>query len=197
MKQILAFALVLGFAANARADRDGFFARFNLGPSISNSSIGDGNSDIEVSGVGGSASLLLGGSISPNTALHGTFYGHTIVEPDVSFGAFETENLEDTSWGVQGFGLGLQHYLPGDLYLGGSLMVMNVSVEFGDRGSTLTFESEAGLGLMANFGTEWALSNEFAFGLNAEVVAASVGDDDIDDQWIVLIGGVNACLTYW
>lgn len=207
----LAFPLTFAFAfafvvlsTEARAQNNGsnnsgrhdrLFVRLNLGVGLSNSVTNDGFGDIEVNGFGASGSFLAGTNIGERTVLHGTLFGHSIYEPTVDLGG-ESTDLEDTSWTLLGYGPGLQHYLPNDFYIGGSLLLARAEFEYDDGELTFRDESGPGLGLLVNVGREWPINDKVAMGVNAELMGAII-DDDAADPWTIYGASLNASVTFW
>lgn len=181
-----------------------FFMRLTVGPSFSRFSIGEDDIDLNVQGAGGYGSLLIGGTIARNTALHATLLGQAIIDPDLDEAAIDpgislgtlSEELDDTTARTSGFGLGVSHYLDNNFFFGGSVLLSWLSVEFFGDGITVERSSDAGIGVNLNVGKEWYVGQKAAIGVIFEGLWAMAPQDNTDSNWTSFGGSLNFSFTY-
>jgi hypothetical protein len=93
-------------------------------------------------------------------------------------------------YGVQGFGAGVNVFLPADFYLSTTLALMIGSSKEDKEFDSLTLRSDPGLGVSAMFGKEWRVSPAWALGLAAQLLVGGwVNDEDDKTDLVVPTGG--------
>ena len=173
-------AAVPAGANEARQHDKAFFLRLSAGLGGASADV-EGNEffgdDLELSGMSGDANFAIGGTISRNLALHATFGGWTIDNPDVEVGGFE-QDTDDTTFSLGMFGGGLTYYImPANLYLSGSLCAATATLET----DNFEEESDTGIGIDLTIGKEWWVGNKWGLGVAAGLNLYSV-PTDIDDK---------------
>lgn len=178
----------------ALREHRGFYLRAELGGGYrSLSSQSDGVS-LRMDGAGVGASLLAGGTPTPNLILVGELSINGITNPTLHSGDVSAE-AKDMSVTVAGFGPGIIYYvMPANLSLGASLLFTRLSLsQAGER----VGETELGFGATARVGKEWWLSQRSTFGLGAGFNLASIPDKTEGvSPWLATAFTLSATFSY-
>lgn len=180
-----AVALLAGAAAgpvlaNEPKQHDGgFFLRLSAGVGSAQTKWDDLDDDeSKLSGMSGDANFAVGANIGGKLAVHGTFWGFTMVDPELKVADQEVE-LDDTTYGVNAFGVGLTYYTDSNFYVSPSVGLATASLEF----DNVTVESDTGFAIDLTIGKEWWVSDKWGLG-----VAAGFGfhaiplDEDVAEE---------------
>jgi len=178
---VLLLTFLLGFlgvgsaAAGEPRTHDGFFLRLSGGFGYANTGISDGAS-LDLSGLTGDYNFAIGGVISRDLALHGTFWGWAIGDPEVDLNGSSLGNA-DESLNLSVMGGGVTYYIvPANVYLSGSLGL-------GWLSATENVESDVGFGLDITLGKEWWVGGSWGLGLAGAFGYHSVPDGVVDANW--------------
>jgi hypothetical protein len=168
----LAVALPAPTGAGEPRTHDGFFLRLSAGPGYANTSAGS----VDLSGLTGDYNFAIGGVVSRDLALHGTFFGWDIGDPDVEVNGNDVGSL-DEHLALSAMGGGVTYYvMPANIYLSGSLALAWLS-------TADNVESDIGFGLDATLGKEWWVGGSWGLGLAAAFGYHSVPDEFSDTSW--------------
>ena len=167
---------ILGEGAPGYHERDGFFLRMSLGSGYYNtegSSKNGDRADLGDDGPGTSGSLLLGGMVANNLALHGGFYFQGSM--------YDQNNLRFANSLV---GVGMTYYwMPYNIYLTGtvgfaySAVFKGGSYEDGDWEQDKQYEDIFGFGAALSLGKEWWVSDNWGLGIALEGQYAYTSND--------------------
>jgi hypothetical protein len=200
--QRIAFLAVLiaVFAASAawagpRDHMEGFFMRLSAGGGAAESELESGGNTGKISGEGGDLNFAIGGIVSPNLALHGTLWGWSLTDPDVTlagpWGSVSGQANADFSLGAVGVGL-TYYFMPANFYLSGSVGVGALSLDAGG----VTFDSDAGGVIDITLGKEWWVGNRWGLGVAAGLNYHSIPDGGVDANWKGPGFGIRFSATY-
>jgi len=182
---LLAAVALASTTADAGEPRthDGFFLRLSGGIGYASTSISDSNNELDISDLSGDYNLAIGGIISRNLALHGTFYGWAMSDPDAE--ANGVSGQLNGSFSLSEMGGGVTYYLmPANVYLSGSLGLAWLSFE--------DAESDVGFGFDATVGKEWWVGGGWGLGLAGAFGFHSIPEKGTDASW----SGVSAGLRF-
>jgi hypothetical protein len=144
-------------AGGGPKDHKAFFLRLTAGGGYGSS----GDDELDVSGVSGDFTVAVGGCVSENLALHGTFWGWSLSNPDVEIDGVGSGEL-DGSYGMSGYGGGATYYfMPVNMYISGSAGLGYVSIDTDIFDDT----SDAGFAMDLSLGKEWWVGNSWGLGL--------------------------------
>lgn len=185
--RIAAAALTLAFfstsaqAGNPR-EHDGFFLRMSIGGGYADTQIEDESGELEFSGIAGDYNFAVGGVISDNLAIHGTFFGWGLQDPDFELDAgLEAEGELDGSLSMAAIGGGITYYLmPANIYFSGSVGGAKLYFDSDDLG-----ESDSDIGIAGDFtvGKEWWVGNSWGLGIAGGMSLHSIPDGELDENW--------------
>jgi hypothetical protein len=196
---LAALATLTGLSSPAAAvsrpeTHDGFILRLTLGLGYEGLNLSDGEgTEIDLSGFGLSSSLVLGGVVANNLAIHGDFFGLAAVSPNVAINGEEFGEASNSSISLSGLGVGLTHWImPLNLYLSATLGLAKASIDVeGDE-----FEADWGLAIRAMVGKEWWVADEWGIGIMAELTWANV-PTEVDEGSASFLGfNVGMSLTF-
>jgi len=174
---IAAAALPTDAAAGPRDHEDGFFLRLSVGGGTARTEYTDLSNDVEISGPAGDVNIAIGGIIASNLALHGTLFGATMSDPDITWNAAEGQLNGDLT--IAGAGIGLTYYfMPANIYISGS--VGSGSMEFD---GVLDASTDQGPLADITVGKEWWVGEKWALGVALGAQSHSLGDGDLDENW--------------
>lgn len=171
----------LVWAGGPRDHEKGFLLRMVLGGGGAGSKIESGGESLDFSGTGFVFDVAVGGTISPNLAIHGSFFGWSISDPDLEAKTDSASGTVSTSGNLtmSAFGAGVTYYfMPVNLYLSGNLGFGTLSGD-GD----IDGETDMGLALNVMVGKEWWLSNRWGLGVAGSFGYHSLPDKDVDEKW--------------
>ncbi|HKO93935.1 MAG TPA: hypothetical protein VJU61_22430 [Polyangiaceae bacterium] len=133
----------------------------------------DDLNDVALSGAVGAFSLDVGGSLTPDLALHGRLAFNSMFEPTISSSGEELSELDDTSLTFTLLGLGLTYYLPSNLYLTGVVGLSRASFQYyGEE-----YDALNGVGFMGDIGYEWLIGGDWGLGLAGRLELHTVSGD--------------------
>jgi hypothetical protein len=136
--------------------------------------------DLKLNGTCGDANFAIGAIVTKNLALHGTFGGWSISEPDVEFGGDDQGDLDDSSLNLSMFGAGVTYwFMPVNMYLSGSIGAATMDLEVdNDEGPDFDLESDTGFGVDLTLGKEWWVGNKWGLGVAAGLNFSDVPTED-------------------
>lgn len=173
---------------------DGFFLRLSGGVGYGSTSrtlpsgiVGNPQTaELAFDGLDGDYNFAVGGMIARNLALHGTFFGWSIADPDVEVDGTKTGSL-DGNLSLSAMGGGVTYYImPANIYFSGSLGLAWLSEEI---------ETDVGFGLDATIGKEWWVGGSWGLGLAGAFGYHSVPDDLFDENWSGVSFGLRFSAT--
>lgn len=174
-------------AAGEPRTHDGFFLRLSAGIGAGRTEIEGAGGSAEFSGGAGDGNLAIGGMVAPNFAIHGTFFGFAMDEPDAEIsitGLGSVSGELDGTVALSGVGGGVTYYfMPVNMYLSGSVGFGQLSLETDDDNFDLDGESDTGLVLDLTLGKEWWVGNSWGLGIAAGFGYHSVPDENFDENW--------------
>ncbi len=179
---VLGVLVGLAFSATAwggpRDHENGFFLRLSAGGGAASSEIDFPGGEGELSGGAGDINFAIGGIVSPNLALHGTIFGWSIQDPDVTL--FGMSGEADATVTLSALGGGVTYYvMPANVYLSGSLGFGRLSIDgVGGEG-----ESDLGAIIDLTVGKEWWVGDKWGLGVAGAVGFHSVPEKGIDENW--------------
>jgi len=116
---LLAAALFTASIASAGEPRthDGFFLRLSGGVGYASTSA----ENVEFNGLTGDYNFAIGGVIAKDLALHGTFFGWSIGDPDIEVSGTDVGNAGEALT-LSAMGGGVTYYaMPANIYLSGNV----------------------------------------------------------------------------
>jgi hypothetical protein len=177
--------------AESEPRHSGLFLRVTPGVAASAATAEVDGNDLSLRGGAGRLGLAAGWAVAPRTIIAIELLGHAVVGPELESEGMTTMTDDDVVWGVSYAGVGLNYYLPSNLYLGASLGAMMMTLE---TSGMETAETEVGFGLKAGIGYEWWVASKVGLGVGIELLAGSV--DDGDARWGVATLGLAFSATY-
>lgn len=159
---------------------DGFYLRLHAGLGFTHLSI----SGETISGPSLSFGAAIGGTVAPNLAIFGNFFGTSMQDPNDSFTG-GSQTLSGINVTLYGIGVGAAYYLePVNVYLSGTLALMWWDASDSDSNFT-EGRSEVGGGFQFMVGKEWWIAPDWGIGAAAEVLVGSMKDnpDVSSDRW--------------
>jgi hypothetical protein len=155
---------------------DGFFARGHFGIGVTSVSSSRNGVKTTLSGGGVAIGGAVGGVVGRNLILYGAFFGTDVGNPDMQVAGTSTPT-DVADVGVGGFGPGVAYYFePLNLYVSGTLALS--AFHASDGAGIRRDSSKAGLALELSAGKEWWVSHDWGLGLAAELIFASMKDQD-------------------
>ena len=172
----------LAWAGGPRDHDKGFFLRMVLGGGGAGSKIEGGGDSIDLSGASGVFDIAIGGTITPNLAIHGTFFGWLVSDPDAEItiaGLGSVSGSLNGDLSMSAFGAGFTYYfMPINLYLSGNVGMGSLTGD-GD----IDGETDSGLALNFMVGKEWWVSGRWGLGIAGALGYHSLPDKDVDENW--------------
>jgi len=161
-----------------RSHDGGFFLRLSAGGGSAETKLEPGGSsagDVKLSGFAGDYNFAVGGIVAENLALHGTFFGWSISDPDVDlFGAMGT--FKNSTLTMGGLGGGITYYvMPANVYLSPSIGFGILSLD--------DSETDPGFALDATIGKEWWVGQSWGLGLAGSFGYHSIPDSEVNSSW--------------
>jgi hypothetical protein len=180
---ILATPMVLPEPAHCSDPRehDGFFLRLSAGAAWAKTEIHDEPSGdtIKLDGPAAGANFAIGGVVATNLAIHGTFFGWVISDPDAGVTGFSEFELNGELV-VSGIGGGITYYfMPENFYLSASAGAATLSLENGNA----SVESDTGIAGDVTLGREWWVGDSWGLGFAIGLSLHSIPDGGIDESW--------------
>ncbi|HXJ19487.1 MAG TPA: hypothetical protein VMT03_04570 [Polyangia bacterium] len=174
---------------------DGLFVRGRFGIGVTSLSATFSGAKTTLSGGGVALGGAIGGVIARNLILYGAFFATDVSNPNMDIaGASTATNVSEVGFG--GFGPGVAYYFePINLYLSGTLGLS--AFHASDPAGARLDSSKTGLALELSVGKEWWASHDWGLGLAAELIFASMKDQDMPDvTWSVGAFSVVFSATY-
>jgi len=132
--------------------------------------------------------------VAENLLVYGQVYGSSAGGPTVERGDVTMEASDDVSLGYAGLAAGLAYYfMPINLYVGGSIGFVGLTVE--DTTTGTTGESDTGLGLDLMVGKEFWVGGEWGLGAAGQIILGTVPDGE-DVSFGVFGVGIHFSATY-
>lgn len=154
---VMAFSVTELFAG-ARDHDGGFFLRLSGGVGGAQTTLEDNLSSF--SGMSSSTNIAIGGGIFNNFALHATFFGFLIPEPEMEVLGIPVATNDDIM--LSGVGVGVTYYImPINIYLSPSIGIGALSEE------SVGFALDLTLGKEWWVGGSWGLGVAGAFGFHS------------------------------
>jgi hypothetical protein len=177
--------------AASEPHQGGLFVRVTPGVAASAATAEVDGNDLSLKGGAGRLGLSVGWAVSTRVIIAVDLLGHAVVGPELERDGMTTTTDDDVVWGVSYAGVGLNYYLPSNLYLGASLGAIMMTLETSDMD---TAETDVGFGLKAGIGYEWWVASKVGLGVGIELLAGSVDDGDV--RWGVATLGLAFSATY-
>ena len=179
------FLLVTPVHAGMAREHDGFFLRLSVGGGHGDTELDDedGPGEFELSGIAGDYNFAVGGVVADNLAIHGTFFGWGVEDPDAKLidEDFEAEAELSGSLRMTAIGGGITYYLmPVNIYFSGSVAGAKLYLDIDDLG-----ESDSDVGIAGDFtvGKEWWVSDSWGLGFAGGMSLHSIPAGDVDENW--------------
>jgi hypothetical protein len=178
---------------SARQHR-GFYLRAEIGGGYRSFSTEADGLAMRVSGAGGAASLLAGGTPLPNLVLLGEFSVSGLSNPTIQINERSAE-ANDASVSLLAFGPGLIYYvMPANVSLGASVVLTRLGLKQDGETSATT---EPGIGGVVRLGKEWWVGPHMGLGLSSQCTIASMKDkSETAATWLGTAFTLSATLTY-
>ena len=192
------FLSLIAFPAMAGKPRthDRFFLRMTGGLGHASNQLESGGDKAKYSGYAGDGDIAVGACVSPNLALHGTFFGWATEDPDLDV-TLSGVNASGTASGMAAMsaaGGGLTYFfVPANVYVSGSLGAG--SFVFSPKNGP-DQETKTGLAIELTAGKEWWVGNSWGLGVAAGYIHSSVGDKNVSDNWSGNSFGVRFSATF-
>jgi hypothetical protein len=162
-------------------EHDGFYLRLHIGPGYTHMSANSTGNDIVISGTSGAFGLAMGGAVTGNLILFGTFTFASISNPNIKVNGMSTDanGLPFSTGGGTadsfGIGAGAAYYIePTNLYLSGSLLANQLQIN--DSNGSSVGQTNFGVGFEGLVGKEWWVSDNWGLGVAAQFLWASMKD---------------------
>ena len=175
--------------ASVSAQKSGFFFRGNVGPAYS---LFSSDADLDIKGASGIVSLSFGKFVSRNLVLFGDIFGSSITGPTLESGGVEVDTPDDVTSTLSAIGGGVGYYSDSNIYLGASLGISFINIEWDDMG--LEGRSDAGIGLSLIIGKDWQVGDKWNLGVAGHVIGGAI--DDQGTTWTPTAFGVDFTFTY-
>jgi hypothetical protein len=179
---ILATGCSVAWAGEPRT-HDRFFLRLSAGGGGATTSIEDATGKIEFSGGVGDANFAIGGVVAPNLAIHGTFWGWSMSDPDAELtisGVGTDSGTLNGTVSMSAVGGGLTYYfMPVNLYLSGSVGIgsLHLDSDLSEK------DTDSGVAVDFTLGKEWWVGNSWGLGLAGGFSYHSFNDPEISEKW--------------
>ena len=121
--------------------------------------------------------FAIGCMITPNLALHMSFYSGSLINPTYRPSNIPTVSNSDETYVISsgGGGLGLTYYfMPANIYLSTASGVWIRETKLTVGKTVTTDTSESGLSVYFSVGKEWSVSPEWSLGFGAQLVHVKV-----------------------
>ena len=140
-----------------------------------------GGQDATYSGLGFTASGLMGGAIAPNLILFGEIVGSSIVNADLSSsGTYQGSSGYDMT--MFGIGPGILYYFePINVYVSGTLAFTKMFISYTGDGYPAG-DTNWGIGADFKVGKEWWVAPRWGIGIGGMVHLASMKDPQADNN---------------
>lgn len=182
----IGIALASPVANAAPEAHDGFLFRFQVGPAWARTeTVPEGDAlPLAIRGQGVAVSFSLGGSLTPQLALHGDAIVAVLNEPVAELGELSGP-LKDTSVSVGGIGIGgTWFHTSTNVYVSASLLATSLTLDSPKlKEAKLTARTGLGPGLGVTVGKEWFISDEWGLGASLSAVGGmGLSSRDVDGE---------------
>jgi len=160
---------------------DGFYLRMHIGGGTGHAggttSLGD---KLELTSGTLSLGLALGGAVTPNLIIYGSFFIVGMPEPELDVnGTYASTQHGSTSFG--GIGPGIAYYFdPYNIYVSGTIAATGFQTRDSTTNNFNRYESRAGFGFQGMVGKEWWVSENWGLGVAGEFLGAGGMKDKVD-----------------
>jgi hypothetical protein len=176
--------------AQARRVHDGFYFSGSAGGGA-RSMLVQGSQTVTADGTGAAIGFRIGGALARNLFLHATLGSAVTEDPELSIGS-STVKAEGARLSFVSVGPGLTYYfMPANVSLGGSAVVMQTRLEFRDE---LLSKSEWGPGLEVRVGKDFWVSDDLLLGVGLTGLAGRMSDQNTTDT--IEVQGFNLMLDF-
>ena len=165
---------------------DGFLLRLSMGLGQADSEIDGefGGSDVELEGTAGDWNVAIGGVVAENLAIHGTFFGWWVDDPDqrISDGGLDSGGEFQGHLTMSAFGGGITYYLmPINIYFSGSFAAAKLYLDT----PYPPYDSDSDTGIAGDFtvGKEWWVGPSWGIGFAGGMSWHSIPDGGISEDW--------------
>jgi len=164
-------------AGGPRDHEPGFFLRLSTGIGGAKTAADDGLVEARLSGLSGDPNFAIGGTITPNFALHATLWGWSVGDPTLEVNGVEAAlNSSKVTLGALGIGI-TYYFMPVNLYLSPSIGFGALNFEV----LGIDAESDTGVAFDFSVGKEWWVSDRWALGIAGGLGLHSIPDGG--DDW--------------
>ena len=165
---------------------DGFLLRLSTGLGHADSEIDDpvGNGETQLDGTAWDWNVAIGGVVAENLAIHGTFFGWWVDDPDLkitgdglsSAGEFQGHLT------MSAIGGGITYWLmPVNIYFSGSFAAAKLYLD--DAYSPYDSDSDTGIAGDFTVGKEWWVGPTWGIGFAGGMSWHSIPDGGISEDW--------------
>lgn len=187
--KIAAVALALAlFSPSAQAQapfvHDGFLLRLATGLGQADSEIDDpvGNGETRLDGTAWDWNVAIGGVVAENLAIHGTFFGWWIDDPDLEISGVPGAGEFQGHLTMSAIGGGITYYLmPVNIYFSGSFAAAKLYLD--DAYSPYDSDSDTGIAGDFTVGKEWYVGPHWGIGFAGGMSWHSIPDGGISEDW--------------
>jgi hypothetical protein len=180
-----------------RERHDGFMLRLTAGLGGAGTNIGtDGEPDTNLSGLTGTFSADIGGSLTENLVLHGRFSTFALVDPKVEVGGEDLGEAEDVTVTANLLAAGVTYYfMPVNIYITGAVGLSWLTLSYRDNEGNST---DAGLGVNLDVGKEFWVGDNWGLGIAGRFWWSVLNDEDgaLESDVSMIGGGVLFSATY-
>jgi hypothetical protein len=170
-------------AGNPR-EHDGFFLRMSVGGGHADTELEEETAEAELSGIAGDYNFAVGGVVAQNLAIHGTFFGWGVEDPDFELsneGGLEEEAEVEGRLSMAAIGAGITYYLmPINIYFSGSIGGAKLYLDLDELGE---MDSDIGIAGDLTIGKEWWVGNSWGLGVAGGMSLHSIPADDVDENF--------------
>jgi hypothetical protein len=161
----------------ASSHNGGLFVRLTAGLGYLYATESAGGPTYTYSGLGGTASLAIGGVIAPNLVLYGEITGTSAADAQVDYGdgGYNYPGVDVTLFG---FGPGVAYYIePANVYLSATLVFSKLTFSsHDDYGNGYAEDTDMGIGGSFMVGKEWWVARHLGMGVAGQLHVASMRD---------------------
>lgn len=175
---------------------DGFFMRVHLGIAATGFSSTTAGMKTSYSGGGSSAGIAIGGTIARNLLLYATAFGTSTANPDYQVAGTSMPTVVG-SIDVAALGPGLAYYFEHtNIYLSAAFGLAGFTMRGANTRSKIDW-SQSGTAFQLMVGKEWWVSRDWGLGIAAELLAASLKDENTPGlTWSAGAGSILFSATY-
>lgn len=143
---------------------DGFMLRLALGLGYGSVTQSAGAATFKLTGASGSFSVDVGGAVTENAVIHARIADFFEFSPHVTVNGKDAGDAQNVSIGGVFVGPAFTYYfMPVNLYLTGAVGMSWIRAANSDENTSYT--SDIGIGVNADFGKEWWVSDNWGLGV--------------------------------